>query len=337
MTAAGGGLERPGRLVAKEKWPKKELTWRVTKLPSNGMPANLVDLAMMRAFAVWEKYADLKFVWQAEGCPDMEIRWEKGDHGCADVFDGSGGTLAHGFFPRGTKLSGDLHFDDEENWSLGCNTGVNLTQAACHEMGHALGLQHSRDGTALMAPTYRGYIPCDLAGDDIPKIQDLYGACPADKSCRIVEKETIWVAAVSKPRPDDAPAPGHPLIHYTADATRDGKKFIFTVLKCTNLPDTDSQFSVPGSENKTDAYVRVKVGACEKKTNTIKDTLHPIFQKNNAFIFSGGPGTEVQLLVKDWDPESRDDTVGLAKILLTDEILDGSVLATVLVVDKQEA
>ena len=70
----------------------------MTKLPSNGMPANLVDLAMMvrllklctfkalllhlhpppqRAFAVWEKYADLKFVWQAEGCPDMEIRWEK--------------------------------------------------------------------------------------------------------------------------------------------------------------------------------------------------------------------------------------------------------------------
>ena len=35
------------------------------------------------------------------------------------------------------------------------------------------------------------YIPVDLAGDDIPKIQGLYGACPADKSCRIVEKETV--------------------------------------------------------------------------------------------------------------------------------------------------
>ena len=82
------------------KWEKKKLTWRVTKFSSQEMPKELVNEALRRAFYVWEKHADLTFEWQEHGVPDLEIRWEVGDHGDGDPFDGSGGTLAHAFFPQ---------------------------------------------------------------------------------------------------------------------------------------------------------------------------------------------------------------------------------------------
>merc|ERR1712061_264079 len=113
------------------KWEKNKLTWRVTKFSNQGMPEELVNEALRRAFYVWEKHAYLTFEWLETGGPDLEIRWEVGDHGDGDHFDGDGGTLAHAFFPDGRdRLSGDLHFDDQETGTLGtAAVGVNLTQA----------------------------------------------------------------------------------------------------------------------------------------------------------------------------------------------------------------
>jgi len=180
-------------LYEDDKWEKNKLTWRVTKFSSQGMPKELVQESLRRAFYVWEKHADITFEWVETGVPDLEIRWEVGDHGDGDPFDGSGGTLAHAFFPQGDRLSGDLHFDDQETWTLGtAAVGVNLTQAAAHEIGHSLGLDHSSDSSALMAPIYRGYKQeFDLQPDDIEKIQALYGKSTTAPQPIPAEKEWI--------------------------------------------------------------------------------------------------------------------------------------------------
>lgn len=50
--------------------------------------------------------------------------------------------------------------------------GINLFQAAIHEFGHALGLEHSKISNAIMYPIYKGYKPeLSLDADDVAGIQ----------------------------------------------------------------------------------------------------------------------------------------------------------------------
>ncbi|XP_063549556.1 matrix metalloproteinase-27 isoform X3 [Gorilla gorilla gorilla] len=58
--------------------------------------------------------------------------------------------------------------------------GFNLFLVAAHEFGHALGLSHSNDQTALMFPNYVSLDPrkYPLSQDDINGIQSIYGGLP---------------------------------------------------------------------------------------------------------------------------------------------------------------
>lgn len=133
------------------RWKVKALTYRITKYPKK-LNRQEVDKEILKAFSVWSDYTDLTFTAKRTNPVHIEIRFEEGEHGDGDPFDGAGGTLAHAYFP---VYGGDAHFDDAEYWTINSARGTNLFQVAAHEFGHSLGLSHSDVRSALMAPFYR--------------------------------------------------------------------------------------------------------------------------------------------------------------------------------------
>ena len=68
-------------------------------------------------------------------------------------------TLAHGFYPGNSTLSGDLHFDNER-WSdqkiVSGDGKFNFFSVAVHEIGHWIGLFHNtEDQDSIMHPIYK--------------------------------------------------------------------------------------------------------------------------------------------------------------------------------------
>merc|ERR1711872_492183 len=158
--------------VQGSRWEKNRLTFRVTEYSSK-MSEVLIDSNVEKAFKFWSDVTNLEFVSKDVGEVDIDIGFFTFDHGDGDPFDGMGGTLAHAYFPR---YGGDVHMDESEAWSMGSREGTNFLQTLTHEIGHSLGLSHSRVSASVMAPFYRGWDPnFRLHADDIQGIQSLYG------------------------------------------------------------------------------------------------------------------------------------------------------------------
>jgi hypothetical protein len=95
-------------------------------------------------------------------------------------------------------IAGDTHFDEAETWvsPSGGGAGIDLATVAAHEFGHALGLNHSADPNALMAPFYTGR-RAFLSLDDIRGIISIYGSRTQDVIIQIEETNTIAPGAGS--------------------------------------------------------------------------------------------------------------------------------------------
>lgn len=69
---------------------------------------------------MWSDVTDLNFEPAKSDKVHIDIRFESGEHGDGDPFDGSGGTLAHAYFPI---YGGDVHVDKAEPWTIGSYRG----------------------------------------------------------------------------------------------------------------------------------------------------------------------------------------------------------------------
>jgi hypothetical protein len=113
------------------------------------------------------------------GHPDINIRFETGKHGKPGDGDREffgrrkhDNKLAHAWGPyhSAVGISGDVHFDDDDDWT----DYLTFRTVALHELGHVMGLLHSDDIEAIMYPGFHG--EKDLGQDDINAMRELYGS-----------------------------------------------------------------------------------------------------------------------------------------------------------------
>ncbi|XP_072897772.1 matrix metallopeptidase 23bb isoform X2 [Hemitrygon akajei] len=166
------------------KWDHFNITYKIVKFPST-LNKDDTRKAIAIAFIMWSDVSPLTFT-EVPTQKDADIKigfytfnhtdcWFAPLHPC---FDGLNGELAHAFLPP----LGEIHFDNHEFWILGKSRfswkqGVwlnDLVQVAAHEIGHALGLMHSRNMSALMHPNATFTGQRRITQDDIWGIQRLY-------------------------------------------------------------------------------------------------------------------------------------------------------------------
>lgn len=159
------------------------LTYTFGNTVANGaLSSGEVRAEVLAGLTQWSYYADIDFLPGIDPLAnyDLNIFWATGEHGLNDTFIGE---LAHGFYPPwnmnfvNSSVYGDVHFNNEYIW--GRNTAqfgnpYDVKHTATHEGGHALGLAHSDDYSAMMYPYYDGRKQTPMSSD-IDSIRALYG------------------------------------------------------------------------------------------------------------------------------------------------------------------
>ncbi len=195
----GNGWDGPGLGAATVNYVFSAMTAQ--------LPPAAAQAEIQRAMGEWTKA--VKVTWKLGTSPTaaqtVNILWGTFAHGDGFPFDGTGGVLAHTFYPAPPNpepIAGDMHFDDSERWHIGSDT--DLFSVALHELGHALGLGHSDNPAAVMYPYYKKQT--GLSSLDISAIQTMYAAQDGATAAPVTPPSTP-PAPPANPAPPATPAP----------------------------------------------------------------------------------------------------------------------------------
>lgn len=184
------------------RWSKTQLTYALESYVTGLSKKAQADM-IAAAFQSWTGLIDLEIRrCSIRKVKEADIVISNGS-GKQHGFDGQGGTLAWAYLPRGDKQL-RMRFDLAETWVRNpLERGIHFQTVAAHEIGHLLGLQHSKVHGALMAPYYNPFVGKPQAKDDITRIQSLYGPAglpqaiiqPPDKIVELNPGERLLVVS----------------------------------------------------------------------------------------------------------------------------------------------
>lgn len=161
-----------------------------------------IEDVLEKAFKAWERYIDLKFIKSEIPFGEnttifVKFHSSELEPSCNSLFDGKRGILAHA--TQFNKSLGNLliHFDSNEDWSF-CDPEnnndknfYNFYTVAVHEIGHILGLKHTKDETSIMNYRYKKDVT-STNFKDILNAQEIHGV---NKNIGTFEKCVIFFKA----------------------------------------------------------------------------------------------------------------------------------------------
>jgi hypothetical protein len=139
---------------------------------------------ILKAAQVWAQQTNVNFsVVSDDGAAIGSGNYQQGDPNHGDIRiggyqEGSGCSqpLASAYMPpplNNYDIAGNITFNTSQAFNIGMT--YDLFTVAAHEFGHALGLYHSADTTAVMYGAYNG-TATGLASDDISGIRAIYSS-----------------------------------------------------------------------------------------------------------------------------------------------------------------
>jgi len=157
-----------------------KIYWHISKKYSTKDLAKYkVILAFEKTFQTWQRFfSPIVFESTSDKSKAAIVLHFMSSDDSALPFPFDEETLAYAFFPKKESFGqeSDVFFNDDFQWTeMHKGENINLYKVAVHEVGHALGFEHSTHLRDIMYPTYQPDDSVIFSADTKRAIEKLYG------------------------------------------------------------------------------------------------------------------------------------------------------------------